>query len=269
MSKNFEVKRIERKYGNLIDQYTFYESKEIIPLSFPDVLNVRSQSVSHDRNTYDFYGIWGHVIGNSEEMSYTTTAGTPVFIVAHNTLSSSRINKIFSSLEHPGDVEMAGYHAASLNEKHDFLDGKLSDGTEIPVLPYSEFEKLSDPPDKYSVVVDDDDSVWMGPEARLTPSEAINNPLLVARAGGKKTLDQYINRTMPALCNGEFEDSRWVFSPFQELPNRPFSYTLLAPMYHILENGFFYPSIFYLDREGWYPNLTLFENKEKEVEIAD
>jgi len=97
----------------------------------------------------------------SEENVVTTPQGNHVVVVIHGGgiyASPARFEKMYyASTDHRS---VHGYTAQfvgkiSEREAHDVLEGRLPDGTEVPVYPFEEFKQgIADLPNRYGVILD-------------------------------------------------------------------------------------------------------------------
>lgn len=183
--------------------------KELIGLAFYD-LNLpnalkRSQDYAqrggfvaslpqllHGRSIAPFDNeIWtGSYTAFSEEIIGKDSAGKDVLIIVHGGGILSTPERIRQAYRD----SLTGNRSAKLyhNEVKNLLDGKLPDGTEIPVYSFEEF-KTADLPTRYAVVLDLN-------MARSTKSEFNNiytlneSPLFIARAGGVVPAKEFLEK---------------------------------------------------------------------------
>jgi hypothetical protein len=123
--------------------------------SMPQLLHARTNA------DYDniIWNTW--FTSNSEENVVTTPQGTRVVVVIHGGgifSSPERFERIYrASVDRSNPDGFTGQYAGKITEKeaHDVLEGRLPDGTEIPVYPYEEFKRgVADLPMRYGVILD-------------------------------------------------------------------------------------------------------------------
>ena len=97
----------------------------------------------------------------SEENVVTTPQGNHVVVVVHGGgiyASPERFEKMFyASTDHRSEHGYTGQFAGKISqqEAREVLEGRLPDGTEIPVYPFEEFKQgIADLPVQYGVILD-------------------------------------------------------------------------------------------------------------------
>jgi len=137
---------------------------------------------------------------NSEESLLTTPQGTHVVVTVHGGGifgSPQRFEKLFrADTSRFCEVGFTGLFAGKITEReaHDVLDGKLPDGTEIPVFSFDEFNQgIADLPRHYAVVTDFE-------MARNCKSgyekfdDLKDDPVMIVRAGGVEAAAAYLDK---------------------------------------------------------------------------
>lgn len=141
--------------------------------------------------------IWRHsVTCASEEILGRTKAGNDVYVIAHGKgiLNFQRIKKTYEEgLINTEYIENVKQKAVKITEDElcDLLDGRLPDGSEIPVYSYKEFEQNTDLPSAYAIVLDRNE-VHKLPFGSQSFDHLKDNMLFIARIGGKEPAAQYI-----------------------------------------------------------------------------
>jgi len=138
---------------------------------------------------------------NSEENVLTTPEGQRVVVAVHGGgifATPERFRKLFhANVSRFCDVAFTGLFAGKIleTEAHDLLDGKLPDGTEIPVFGFDQFKRgVVDLPRHYAVVIDFE-------VARLSKNGYIpfddlkDDPMMIVRAGGVEAAAAYLDKT--------------------------------------------------------------------------
>jgi len=123
--------------------------------SMPQLLHARTNA------DYDniIWNTW--FTSNSEESVVTTPQGNRVVVAVHGGgifASPERFERVYrASVDRSNADGFTGQYAAkiSVQEARDVLEGKLPDGTEIPVYPFEEFKQgIADLPIRYAVILD-------------------------------------------------------------------------------------------------------------------
>jgi len=123
--------------------------------SMPQLLHARTNA------DYDniIWNTW--FTSNSEESVVTTPQGNRVVVAVHGGgifASPDRFERVYrASVDRNNTDGFTGQYAAKIStqEAHDVLEGKLSDGTEVPVYPFQEFKQgIADLPIRYGVILD-------------------------------------------------------------------------------------------------------------------
>ncbi len=137
---------------------------------------------------------------NSEESVATTLRGNHVVVTVHGGGifgSPERFEKLFrANTNRFCEVGFTGLFAGKITEReaHDVLDGKLPDGTEIPVFSFDEFNRgVAGLPRHYAVVMDFEmaKNCKSGYEAF---DDLKNDPLMIVRAGGVEAAAAYLDQ---------------------------------------------------------------------------
>jgi len=137
---------------------------------------------------------------NSEESVLTTPQGNSVVVTVHGGGifgSPGRFEKLFrASTNRFCEVGFTGLFAGKITarEAHDVLDGKLPDGTDIPVFSLEEFIRgVSNLPRHYAVIMDFETAkkCRSGYEAF---DDLKDDPLMIVRAGGVESAAAYLDK---------------------------------------------------------------------------
>jgi hypothetical protein len=137
---------------------------------------------------------------HSEENLVATPQGNHVVVTVHGGGifgSPERFEKLFrADTNRFSELSFTGLFAGKITEKeaHDVLDGRLPDGTEIPVISYDEFKRgVADLPRHYAVIMDFEmaNSCLSGYEKF---DDLKNDPLMIVRAGGVEAATTYLDK---------------------------------------------------------------------------
>lgn len=162
--------------------------------SLPDLLRARA------RAPYDniVWNTW--FTSHSEECVLTTLGGSPVVVAIHGggvLGTPERFERSLNAdMDHRNEEGLTGDGAAKVTrrEARDVLEGRLPDGTEVPVYPFSEFRRgIVDLPRRYGVVLDFE--LARRTEKGFTPFEVLREePNFIVRAGGVEAAAAYLDR---------------------------------------------------------------------------
>jgi hypothetical protein len=137
---------------------------------------------------------------NSEENVVTTPQGNQVIVAVHGGgifASPARFEKSFhADLDRSNTEGLTGQTAAKISEReaHNLLNGKLPDGSEIPVYPFDEFKRgIAGLPMRYAVVLNFDLArrAKRGYESFDVLKDEAN---MIVRAGGIEPLAVYLDK---------------------------------------------------------------------------
>ena len=186
--------------------------------SLPQLLHARVNA------SYDnvIWNTW--FTANSEESVVRTAQDNPVVVTVHGggifATPERRERSYRADLNRANPEGLTGQYAAKITatEARDLIDGKLPDGAEIPIYPYSEFKDgVAGLPMRYGVVLDFE-------LARKSPSgyerfEILKqDPLMIVRAGGAEAATRYLDKA--AARHGTERMGSW--HPFNRIdPNQP------------------------------------------------
>ena len=162
--------------------------------SMPQLLHARTNS------PYDniIWNTW--FTANSEESVVTTPQGNRVVVAVHGGgifASPERFERSFhADLNRHNSEGLTGQSAAKTTEQEvrDLLNGKLPDGSEIPVFHFAEFKRgITDLPMRYAVVLDFE----MARKSKRGYEHfdvLKDEPNMIVRAGGVEPLAAYLDR---------------------------------------------------------------------------
>ncbi len=171
-----------------------YSGADGFVASMPQLLHARANA------PYDniIWNTWFNPY--SEESVLTTPQGNHVVVTVHGGgifASPDRFEKLFrANTSRFCEVGFTGLFAAKITEReaHDVLDGKLPDGTEIPVYPFDEFKRgVADLPRHYAVVMDFE--MARNCRSGYTKFDDLKgDPLMIVRAGGVGAAAAYLDK---------------------------------------------------------------------------
>ena len=195
-----------------------YAGEDGFVASMPQLLHARANA------SYDniIWNTW--FTSNSEESVAKTSQGHRVVVAVHGGgifASPERFDKLYhASVDRYCKVGFTGQFAAKISEREvrDVLDGKLPDGTEIPVYPFGEFKRgVADLPRRYAVVMDlemarKSESGYVGFDVLK------DDPLMIVRAGGVEPCAAYLDKAQARHNTATM--GNW--HPFKEIdPDQP------------------------------------------------
>jgi hypothetical protein len=137
---------------------------------------------------------------NSEENVVTTKQGNHVVVTVHGGgifASPGRFERsLRADLSRYNSEGLTGQYAAKISEQEarDVLEGKLPDGSEIPVYPFAEFKRgVADLPQRYGVVLDLK-VAKKGKRGYVSFDVLKDDPNTIVRAGGVEPLAAYLDK---------------------------------------------------------------------------
>ena len=162
--------------------------------SLPDLLHARA-SAPYDNIVWNTW-----FTSHSEECVLPTPGGNPVVVAIHGggvLGTPDRFERsLYADMDHRNEEGLTGDGAAKITrqEARDVLEGRLPDGTEIPVYPFSEFRRgIAGLPRRYGVVLDFE--LARKTEKGFTPFEVLKEePNFIVRAGGLEAAAAYLDR---------------------------------------------------------------------------
>ena len=171
-----------------------YAGKDGFVASMPALLHARTNA------PYDniIWNTW--FTSNSEESVVTTPQGNRVVVAVHGGgifANPARFERSFhADLDRSNSEGLTGQDAVKISQREarDVLEGKLPDGTEIPVYPFDEFKRgIKDLPMRYAVVLDFElaKSAKRGYESIDVLRDEAN---MIVRAGGVEPLAAYLDK---------------------------------------------------------------------------
>ena len=137
---------------------------------------------------------------NTEENLATTPQGNRVVVTVHGGgifASPDRFEQLFrASTDRHSELGFTGLFAGKITEREAYgvLQGKLPDGTEIPVYPFDEFANgIPGLPRRYAIVLDFEAAkkCRCGYEAF---EDLKKDPVMIIRAGGTEAASTYLDK---------------------------------------------------------------------------
>jgi len=162
--------------------------------SMPQLLHARTNA------PYDniIWNTW--FTSNTEESVVTTSKGNHVIVAIHGGgifASPDRFERSFhADINRHNSAGVTGQSAAKISEQEarDVLDGRLPDGTEVPVYAFDEFKRgIADLPMRYGVIFDYE-MARKSTRGYDTFEVLKDEPNLIVRAGGIEPLAAYLDK---------------------------------------------------------------------------
>ncbi len=136
----------------------------------------------------------------SEENVVTTPQGNHVVVTVHGggifALPARFERSLRANLSRYNSEGLTGQYAAKITqaEARDVLEGKLPDGSEIPIYPFDEFRRgVADLPMRYGVVLDFQ-VAKKGKRGYESFEVLKDDPNMIVRAGGSEPLAAYLDK---------------------------------------------------------------------------
>jgi hypothetical protein len=162
--------------------------------SMPQLLHARANA------DYDniIWNTW--FTSNSEESVVTTPQGNRVVVAVHGGgifASPERFERVYrASVDRSNADGFTGQYSGKISEKeaHGVLEGRLPDGTEIPVYPFEEFKQgIADLPIRYGVILDFE--LARQSKRGYEDFEVLkDDPNMIVRAGGIEANAAYLDK---------------------------------------------------------------------------
>ncbi len=154
----------------------------------------------------------------------TTKQGNHVVVAVHGGgiyASPDRFEKLYRANQARSNSEgFTGQYAGKISsrEAFDVLEGRLPDGTEIPVFPYDEFRRgVANLPRRYGVILDLE-TARKAKRGYNTFEVLKEEPLMIIRAGGVEAAAAYLDKAQ-ARHNTKVMGN---FHPFNQIdPDQP------------------------------------------------
>jgi hypothetical protein len=163
--------------------------------SMPQLLHAR---VNADFDN-EIWNTW-FFTSNSEETLTKTAQGNRVAVTVHGGgifATPERFRKLYlSSVNRSSETGFTGLFGAKIaaREARDVVEGKLPDGTEIPVFSFDELRRgIANLPRRYAIVMDFD-MAKNSKRGYASFDELKNDPLMIARAGGVEAAAAYLDK---------------------------------------------------------------------------
>ena len=161
---------------------------------------------------------------NSEECVVTTKQGNHVVVAVHGggiLATPERFERsLYADQNRSNPDGLTVTYAAKISEREarDVLEGKLPDGTEIPVYPFDEFKRgIADQPWRYGVILDYE-LARRSKKGFQSFDVLRDEPNMIVRAGGVEPLAAYLDKAQAR------HDTKLMgnFHPFDHInPDQP------------------------------------------------
>ena len=171
-----------------------YAGQDGFIASLPQLLHARANA------PYDniIWNTW--FSANSEESVVKTRGGRRVLVSVHGGgifASPERFEQVYrASVDRSSPDGYTGQYAAKISrqEASGLLEGRLPDGAEIPVFPFSELRRgIQRLPRRYAVVMDFE-TAKNSATGYLAFDDLREQPLMIVRAGGVEAAAAYLDR---------------------------------------------------------------------------
>jgi len=214
----------ESHLPNALQRARIYAGNDGFVASMPALLHARVNAA------YDniIWNTW--FTSNSEECVTTTKQGNHVVVAVHGGgifATPERFLKLYhASVDRSSEFGYTGPFAGKISarEARDVLEGKLPDGSDIPIYPFDEFKRgVARLPRRYAVVLDFE----MARKCRngyQAFDDLKDDPLMILRAGGVEAAAAYLDK---AKDRGNLETmGNWHIFPEID-PDQPQASVLL------------------------------------------
>ncbi len=212
----------EAHLPNALRQALEYAGEDGFVASMPQLLHAR---VDADYNN-EIWNNW-FFTSNSEESLATTSQGTRVAVMVHGGgifSTPDRFRKLYlSNQSRASKTGFTGLFGAKIteHEARNLVEGRLPDGTEIPIVPIDELIRgTTQLPRRYAIVMDFD-LAKNSKRGYATFDELKNDPLMIARAGGVEAAAAYLDKAQ-GYYNTEVMGSWHRFNDMN--PDQPQTY---------------------------------------------
>ena len=179
---------------NALQQALDYAGDDGFVASMPQLLHAR---VNADYDNI-IWNTW--FTSNSEESVVTTPQGNRVIVAIHGGgiyATPARFERTFrASVARSSPEGYTGQYAGKISEREarDVLEGKLPDGTEIPIYQFDEFKRgIADLPMRYGVILDFE--LARQSTRGYDPFDVLKDePNMIVRAGGAEANAAYLDK---------------------------------------------------------------------------
>jgi len=171
-----------------------YAGDEGFVASMPQLLHARTNA-SYDNIIWHTWST-----SNTEERVVTTAQGNRVGVAVHGGgiyASPERFEKLYrASVDRSSSEGFTGQYAGKISaqEARDVLEGRLPDGTEIPVYQFDDFKRgIKDLPMRYGVILDFE-MARKSTRGYETFDVLKDEPNMIVRAGGVEANVAYLDK---------------------------------------------------------------------------
>jgi len=192
--------------------------------SMPQLLRART-SASYDNVIWNTW-----FTANSEESVVKTPQGSHIVVTTHGggiLATPERFLKLYhASVDRSSELGFTGMFAGKISEREagELVQGKLPDGTEIPVFSFDKFKQgVADLPRRYAVVTDFE-TARKSKTGYAAFDDLRDDPMMIVRAGGVEPLGAYLDKAKDR-GNSETIGSWHVFDELD--PDQPQACALL------------------------------------------
>lgn len=178
----------------VLRQALVYAGEDGFVASMPELIHART-AASYDNILWN---TWFN--SYSEENVVTTPQGNHVVVTIHGGgiyAAPERFEKMhYASTDHRSVHGFTGQFAGKISprEARDVLEGRLPDGTEIPIYPFAEFKQgIADLPFRYGVMLDFE-LARQSPSGYVAFDELKDDPNMIIRTGGAEASIAYLDK---------------------------------------------------------------------------
>ncbi len=204
------------------DSYLPRALRRALPYAEDDGFVASMPALLHARVNADYDNfIWNTWFNaNSEENLVTTKQGNRVVVTVHGGgiyASPERFEKLYrADVDRSNPEGLTGQFTGKITKKEarDVLEGKLPDGSEIPVYPFEEFKRgIEDLPMRYGVILDFE--LAKKAKSGFGTFEVLkDDPNMIVRAGGIEVAAAYLDKARDrgnAEVMGNGHPHNWIF----------------------------------------------------------
>ena len=169
--------------------------QERVIYSLPHVLRLRGLVPKEESERHgSFHPLWRYsYVCASDEIIGKSEQGSPILIEVHG-CGIITLEKLSRMLFKAQNLRLEGAIPVQESDVRNLLRGILPDGTEIPVLSYTElYSETISLPERYAVVMGLDVAQASAKGRRISLEVLRENPLFIARTGGITAANAYLD----------------------------------------------------------------------------
>ena len=191
-----------------LEAATFYDSylpaalRRALEYAGDDGFVASLPQLLHARTVADYDNVIWNTWFNpyTEENLLTTPQGNRVIVTIHGGgifASPHRYEKLFrASTDRNSEFGFTGYFAAKITqeEAQNALQGRMPDGSEIPMYSFEEFRRKTDAPPRRYGVVTDFETAKNSACGYVSFDRLKDDPIMIVRAGGAEATLEYLEK---------------------------------------------------------------------------